>query len=485
MGLDLAPWKAKPDPGLLDRIDAMARELARQAADITAAEYRWLRLLAEFDDLGGWDVGGARSCAAWLSWACGMSLPAARERVRVARALPGLPKVSAAFAAGRVSYSKVRALTRVATPANEELLVTYAQSATAAQLETVIAGYRRSQRAEEGLEAHRMYERRSLRWWTDDEGFIHFAGKFPPDDGALIVGELERLVASAGEDDGDAAEPAPAATRVSAETAEAGRGDAPVVSDRLDAAEPIAARRADALRIMAETAVAHGPKAAVGGDTHLVVVHASAEDPADVDTDVADAADPDATVGPQIENIGRVSAETVRRLGCDAAVVRLVEDTRGRPLGVGRTSRTVPHWLRRAVVRRDRGRCRFPSCCVRRFVDAHHIWHWADGGPTDLDNLVLLCRFHHRLVHEVGYSIRVEGPGELTFLRPDATVVPDAAPVIEGDNAAVESQNRDLGLNITWLTGLPDWDGHPPDYSSAIEALHHASAETPPAEGVG
>ena len=112
----LGPWKARREPDWQRRIDAMTDELRRQSAHMAAAEYRWLRLLGEFDEAEGWASGGARSTAAWLSWACGIGPAAAREKVRVARALPALPQVCAAFAAGRLSYSKVRAITRVATP---------------------------------------------------------------------------------------------------------------------------------------------------------------------------------------------------------------------------------------------------------------------------------------------------------------------------------------------------------------------------------
>ena len=213
-----------------------------------------------------------------------------------------------------------------------------------------------------------------------------------------------------------------------------------------------------------------------------MVVHATADGLRDSDGSGCEVADPEVDVGVQVEGVGRVSAETARRVGCDAAVVTLLEDEVGRPLGVGRSSRTVPRWLRRALQRRDRGRCRFPGCCARRFVDAHHIWHWADGGPTDLDNLVLLCRFHHRLVHEAGYAIRVNGPGDFTFLRPDASEVPAHVQPVTGTPDAVEETNRRLGLNITDTTGIPDWDGLPPDYDWAIEVLLHVSAETPPAD---
>jgi hypothetical protein len=321
--MSLAPWRDEEWAFDQQKVDEMGQELARQAANMTAAEYRWLWLLGEFDHVGGWAIQGARSCAAWLSFACGVTPMAARERVRVARALPGLPKVCAAFAAGRVSYSKVRAITRVATAENEQLLVTYAETATAAQLEQVVRGYRRVKRLEEAREAQTLFERRSLRWWTDEEGFVRISARLTPEDGAFVIGALERLADSGGEDD-----PAPAATpriRVPVEEAEAGRGDEPMITPGWDAPAPAEARRADALRLMAETAAAHGPTASVGGDTHLVVLHADADELRDPSADGDDGdeenlADPATSVGTRIEGVGRVSAETARRLACDAEI---------------------------------------------------------------------------------------------------------------------------------------------------------------------
>ena len=260
MGMSLAAWKT---PGAeRKRLMAMADELRRQAAHIAAAEYRWLRLLAEFDEAGGWVDEGVRSCAAWLSWAVGMSPEVAREKVRVARALTTLPKVSAAYEQGRISYSKVRAITRVANPLNEELLVTYAQSATAAQLEVVLRGYRRSTGAEDAREAGKQIERRWARHWVDEDGNIRISACLPPDSGAVVVAQMERLAENGGED--NALPPAPDDARASAETAERGRGDAPLIQKRWDAPPPSEVRRADALLMMAESAAAHGPKAMIG-----------------------------------------------------------------------------------------------------------------------------------------------------------------------------------------------------------------------------
>ena len=161
--------------------------------------------------------------------------------MRVARALGDLPLVCASFEAGRLSFSKVRAITRVATPANEALLVSYAESSTAAQLETVLRGYRRMSRLDDATYDQVRFERRSLAWFTDAEGFVCLRAKLAPDDGAVVIAQLERLAKSRGEDD-----PQPAADDaggVSAETAETAGGDLPLESPRWLASDPISARR--------------------------------------------------------------------------------------------------------------------------------------------------------------------------------------------------------------------------------------------------
>jgi hypothetical protein len=118
-----------------------------------------------------------------------------------------------------------------------------------------------------------------------------------------------------------------------------------------------------------------------------------------------------------------VAIETARRLACDASLVRLLERD-GQPLRIGRKTRAVPPALRRALNARDRG-CRFPGCGSRRFLDAHHIEHWVDGGATDLDNLLQLCGHHHRLLHEGGYRITRGPGGRLRFHRRDGRPIPE------------------------------------------------------------
>lgn len=170
-----------------------------------------------------------------------------------------------------------------------------------------------------------------------------------------------------------------------------------------------------------------------------------------------------------------VSAETSRRIACDASGVNMTHGADGSVLDVGRRSRTVPPAIRRALDHRDRG-CRFPGCGLR-FCDAHHIRHWADGGETRLGNLFLVCRHHHRALHEGGFRVEVAETGELRFYRPDGRLVPDvpAAPPLPKDPvASLKKEHRALGIEPDAWTATPDWHGEPLDLGLAIYALRPA-----------
>jgi len=171
-----------------------------------------------------------------------------------------------------------------------------------------------------------------------------------------------------------------------------------------------------------------------------------------------------------------VSAETSRRLACDAGLVVMSHDERGRALDVGRRRRTVPVALRRALEARDRG-CAFPGCGVRH-TDAHHITHWAEGGHTKLDNVVLTCRHHHRAVHEGGWSVRLDAAGRAVFYRPDGRRPPDVPPrpaVAQQPAAALEAANHRLGVDPDAWTATPDWLGEPLDLGLAIDTLRRSA----------
>ncbi|MDD9945407.1 MAG: DUF222 domain-containing protein [Myxococcales bacterium] len=431
---------AGPQPDIPEDLEALEDALTQLAGHLNAAEHRFLLLLERFDRTDGNLGFGLKSTAHWLNWKCGIALGAARERVRVARALPGLPQINEAFARGELSYSKVRAMTRVATPGNEDYLMMIAQHGTASQLELLIRGYRRALRAEETERAKEQHAERELRCWYDDDGALVIRGRLAPEQGALFLKALEAA--------GDS-------LRDEAYAEEAGRAaDAPPPDH--------ATRQADALLRIAETALAHEPTAMPAGERYQVVVH--------VDADTLPENGPGLRC--HVEGGPRVSAETSRRLSCDCSKVVVHAHLDGEILDIGRKSRQIPPAIRRALRLRDHG-CRFPGCTERRYVDGHHIIHWSDGGPTSLQNLVLLCRYHHRLVHEGGFSVTRDHE-RIRFHTPDGGQLPPApqhrAP--EGIGASeLERTHQQLGLSIDAQTAVTRWNGDRMDVPRAVEGL--------------
>ena len=358
-------------------LDRLGDEIALLSAHLEAATGRLLDLLRKFDARGGWS-NGFRSCAHWLSWRVGLDLGAARERVRVARALETLPLLSGALSRGELSYAKVRALTRVATPETEARLVNVGRAGTASHVERIVRGWRRVDRHAEACETERQHARRGLHVYHDEDGTVVIRGRLTPEVGALLVKALE----AAGE------------TLYQRRRKAAVPGSA----DRPTDPPPLAQRRADALALMAEAALHQGLDPGHPGEHYQVVVH--------VDAPVL--SDPDQPGQSVLATGTHVSAETSQRLACDATRVVMKRDADGRITEVGARTRTIPPALRRALQHRDRG-CRFPGCGVA-FGQGHHLRHWARGGPTTLSNLTLLCRRHHRAVHEEGYRVERE-PG--------------------------------------------------------------------------
>jgi len=221
--------------------------------------------------------------------------------------------------------------------------------------------------------------------------------------------------------------------------------------------EPVSQRRADALVRMAEGYLS---KAGTGnsGDRYLVHVHT------DMETLKADGTGAES----ELDDCCNVSAETSRRLACDAGVVHWLEKKERETLSVGRKTRTIPPAIRRALKRRDYG-CRFPGCSCNRFVDAHHITHWADGGETTLKNLVLLCRRHHRLVHEGGFGVHTQIDGYIHFTDQQGQHLPQTGETgSRGNVFALTTQNDHLGIKITPQTGECRWGGEQMDDDLAI-----------------
>jgi 5-methylcytosine-specific restriction endonuclease McrA len=225
----------------------------------------------------------------------------------------------------------------------------------------------------------------------------------------------------------------------------------------------MAQQQADALQLLAETALHHGIDPSTPAEHYQVVVH--------VDATVLE--DSDQHGQSVVEDGARVSAETSQRLGCDASRVVMQHDAEGRIFEVGAKTRTIPPALRRALLHRDRS-CRFPGC-HGRFCQAHHIRHWAQGGPTTLSNLVLLCRRHHRAVHEEGYQVDRGPDGELRFRYPDGRVLPHVprppeAPI--DPVSTVRTHNNAAGIVVSAWTATPGWRGERLDVGYAIDVLH-------------
>ncbi|MGH2926298.1 MAG: DUF222 domain-containing protein [Solirubrobacterales bacterium] len=389
------------DPELVEiSLEVLEHEICQLASDMTAGMARWLALVGEFDRRDGWnDWSGCRSTVGWISWRCALSPRAAREHVRVARALTGLPGIRAMFESGRLSYSKVRVLTRAAEPDSESDLLELAEHATASQLERMLRAFRRVTRAE----AQAAHENRYLTWHWDEDGSLCLRARLPAEEGALVLASPEESHAALvrNRDDSVCGPAGPPH----------GNGPAgPADPDRLR--EHPLPTRADALCSMAETALARGPTPRAGPDRHHLIV--------DVDLDLL-SRDGEGVV--HVRDGPALAPEAARRLGCDASLVSIAS-AGGEALSVGRRTRSIPPHIRRALEARDKG-CRFPGCENRRWVDGHHIEHWAKGGETSLDNLVLLCRHHHRLLHEGGYSVkRRAADGRLDFRRPDGHAIP-------------------------------------------------------------
>ena len=585
-------------------------ELLGLAGHIAAAQSQFLTLLAEFDDRGGWAGPGLRSCAHWLSWRAGMSLRTATEHVRVAHALTHLPLVAAAFAEGTVSYSKVRAITRVAVPdagagsptgavererprpaeggaaaqgssereeaaarpaaradavsisaerdtdapgcseregtaarsaeraapvpdargraaagpgsaehegnavrsaeragpvpsaggrgadapdswerelaavrsaehgtgtgtaraavvgsagsepaaagggghrpegpTSEKVLLDLALAGTASHVERVVRAARRLAAGAEVQTA-----RRSVSWRWDEDGMLVLRARLDPAAGAALLATLEEATGPTSSRRSHDDPPAPP------DVLERGAEEAPGA-----AADSTAARRADALVELVTRETGAGPSVARGRAEFVVHVDVNGAGVNAAGTALGGAA-LGGPSGPELPSA------TARRLACDARARVLLSGTRDGRLYLGRRRRLATPAQIAALTVRDDGRCRFPGCTHQRYLHAHHVRSWLDGGRTDLDNLVLLCGFHHRLVHDRGYGIRADGAA-WRFSRPDGTPVPPAGAPLHGSARDLVESHVRAGLRIGPGTLTPSWFGERLDPNPILEVL--------------
>ena len=295
----------------------------------------------------------------------------------------------------------------------------------------------RADRLAEREQASTRHAARELNYYHDDDGCLVIRARLPAEEGAVVLQAINAAMDAQrpGEDE-DAA------------------NDVTAVTSKDE--NRFAQRRADALTTMAETTLRHGygdsPGSLSSAERYQVVVHVTAETLAEGESGRS-----------ELECGQRLAPDTARRIACDGSLLRITDDAAGNPLDIGRKTRAVPPAMQRALRSRDGG-CRFPGCTHDRFVDAHHIRHWANGGETSLDNLALLCRRHHRLVHEGGFGVEPIANGALRFTRPDGRVIaehprlPDARDIegfrcqsIDAANWIIPAGALDLDLAISGL----------------------------------
>ena len=480
--------------------------VADMAAHINLVDWRFVKLIAAMDRRRVWNERGYCSLGNWLDHRCGLGPCASRERIRIGRALARLPRIDAAFRDGVLSYSKVRAITRVATRDTEAMLLDIAGRSSAAQLESLVRTYERVDRSDR--ERVPSEQRRGLSWHYED-GMLVVTATVPAERGALVIKALQKVVdahrdeqeayaesvmaedcrAVAAKDGAEPADAEPAdgetadaehvaelaapeqaakqETNGSAEVPAAadgqhgsalaqpsavadGLGDASAETECLDAdiADDVAEsddlpasvvfalsnteqRYADALVDVAEHYLANGPgnRERRTGQRYEVVLT--------IDRNKLAERAAKGGVRYHVEPDWGVDEEDARQIACDADLTEFIQDERGKVLDYGRRQRIVPARLLRALKLRDHNRCRFPGCPHQRYVEAHHVEHWIDGGETRLSNLVLLCSAHHRLLHHRAFHIAVEDDG-LVFVSRDGEVIePALRPQFPGVPAGV------------------------------------------------
>lgn len=415
-----------------ERLEAEATTLA---AHIAAATARFLEVVAELESRRSWESWEARSMAQWVSWQCGLGMRAAREHVRVAVALRELPEVRAAFGRGELSFSKVRALTRFATPEQEASDVELARQTTASQLDRIAGAYTAACRATDPDPV-----RRAL-----DSSFVASAGNADGVTTTLTLCVPNDLAARA----------------VAAIEAE---------MERLPADDAVPAGHR---RVLAFAAVIDGycepdpERSAVEVSVHVDVETLADDQPGRCDAGGL-----------------RIAPETARRLACDCGV-RFVSDDGREVLDLGRRARFPNPSLRRAVLGRDGHRCRFPGCTQRTRLRIHHVRAWARGGRTDRYNLVALCPSHHRAVHEGGWEVVADGSDGFTFRAPDGRTVPElVVPPVSGPGAAVEvNRARGVAATETTIASLSGGARLDLDWTMMVVCGNRDVEYRPPAEG--
>jgi 5-methylcytosine-specific restriction endonuclease McrA len=432
-----------------ERLEA---EICTLAGQLAAATCRLLDLIADYDQRRAWATWEMRSCAEWLSWKCQLAPGTARDHVRTARAIQHLPVIHREFAAGRMSYSKVRALARIATPETDADLAEMTILMTAGQVERFARAYHQCSQDQQAREP-----RRRLKWRFDPgTGEMSMTIQLPPAAGAVVLQALRAAV-------GDLDHP-------HEEEDKDGGGDKILdlsSGEWPDEYKVDAENLADALVEVSGNYLRGKITAADNADIYQVIIHTtadtlgeagsvSAETPTEPARDVSaeTPGDPCRTGRCHLEDGPAINPADAALISCDATTSVITHAADGSILSVGRRTRKVPPHIRRAVRERDGTRCGFPGCNSRR-VDLHHIRWWSNGGETSLDNLMNLCRHHHVLIHAKRYIITrgligtytLTDPATGTTLAP-AGPLPGSSGPLEGDGITARTIQRASGERL-------------------------------------
>ena len=357
------------------RTEMLVASVAQHHQAISAHQSQLLAAVTELERRKAWRVDGATSMVAWLVQRCGVSTSTARDWVTAALKLQKLPKISDALSQGKLSFDQVKPLVEVAKPETDATLAEQATHWSAKQVRELATAARRQSDAQ----ASGTFVRRFLRF---DDRRRAFTGVLPQDQYAVVKSSLL----------------ARASRRIRQRT--------PFDQRMADAL--VALCRADtATDEVADDGAARGQAGGRRRNRPTLVVHA----------DMAFLAGSESGGGGELDTLGPVSREVARRLACDAKVFVSADGPDGRSLDLGRARRDPSDAQRLEIRRRDKG-CRFPGCGHTEFTDVHHVTHWIEGGPTDLGNLIELCDEHHRLVHEMGWTVSGDANEELTFRSP-------------------------------------------------------------------
>lgn len=364
-------------PALPHEAGLVRKRLRMLSQDLTSGHADLLELLVRFDELEGWKCNGSKHCAAWMNSEIGISVQTGWEYLRVGRKLRTLTTLRALFRVGKISWSKVRLITRVADESNESLLCHAALDASVSEVKQLCEGFHWSadnHPASENSRAVQQWDTRSLTWSETGNGSTRIQITLPPELAQVFLNSVEQSI------------------------------------NEMDTnASGISQRRADAAVVMAEKSLQNAGREIATADRYQVVVSADASELQEFKTSKDHLKSTPKRA--HLQHTGAIAKETARRIACDCSIsVNHTEN--GEPISIGRKSRIWPAAMARAIKDRDQV-CVWPGCMQSRHLHIHHIKHWADGGETSVSNGVCLCSHHHMLVHEGGYSIiKVNGREE-------------------------------------------------------------------------